>query len=145
VLRTLPETTHFNIVIFSDGANGWQKKVRPASVSYLRKAKKYIEKQKPQNGTNAWSALQLAMKDQEVDTIYFLSDGHPSVGAIVDPDLILAEMRTVNRYRRVRIHCVALLKGEAPTGFGAQEDTRRAESFMRRLAADHDGNFKVVK
>ena len=67
------------------------------------------------------------------------------MGAVSEPDLILAEMRTVNRYRRVRIHCVALLTGAAPSGFAGMEDMERAEAFMRRLAADHDGNFRAVK
>lgn len=145
VIEHLSCSAKFNIVIFSDGANAWEQELELADARAIRKATKFVRKQRPQNGTNTWAALQLALKDEEADTIFLLSDGQPSVGAIVEPDLILAEMRTVNRYRRVRIHCVALLTGAAPTGFAGMEDMEKAEAFMRRLAADHDGNFKAVK
>jgi len=145
VIEHLPCSTKFNIVVFSDGAAAWEKQLELADAKAIRKAVKFIGRQRPSNGTNTWDALQLALKDEEADTIFFLSDGQPSVGKYSEPDLILAEMRTLNRYRRVRIHCVALLLGQAPTGFAGMEDMERAEAFMRRLAEDHDGNFKAVK
>ena len=145
VIEHLPCSTKFNIVIFSDGANAWEKELALADPAAIKKAVKFVQRQKTQNKTNTWAALQLALKDEEVDTIFFLSDGQPSVGAISDADRILAEMRAANRYRRVRIHCVALLTGEAPTSHAEAKDMERAEAFMRSLAADHDGAFKAVK
>ena len=41
--------------------------------------------------------------------------------------------------------CFALLRGEPPAGMGALEDPASAESFMRRLAAENDGQFRVVR
>ena len=80
-----------------------------------------------------------------VHSIYFLSDGHPSVGSIVDPDTILAQVREMNRWRRVRIHTIALLKGEPPAGYVDLEDPQAAERFMRRLAEENDGRFVEVR
>jgi len=151
VIEHLPCSTKFNIVTFHDGARAWAKELEEADAGAIRKAVKFVERQRPGNGTNTWAALQLALKaekgkeDEAADTIFFLSDGQPSVGKYSEPDLILAEMRTVNRYRRVRIHCVALLIGQAPTGFAGMEDMEKAEAFMRHLASDHDGQFKAVR
>ena len=144
VIEHLPCSTKFNIVIFSDSANAWAKELELADAAAIRKATKFVGRQRPQNGVNTWAALQLALKDEEADTIVLLSAGWSTVGAISEPDLILAEMRTVNRYRRVRIHCVALLSKTLPERFGGMETVRRAELFMRRLAADHDGEFKAI-
>ena len=63
----------------------------------------------------------------EVDTIYFLSDGIPSVGALVDTDDILKAIREWNRFRRVTIHTLAI--GEF------QKD------FMGKLASQNGGKF----
>ena len=143
--RAPPPSTRFNIVTFSDQAIRWKPKLELADAAAIRGATRFVQKQRPVNGTNTWDALREALKDEDADTIFFLSDGQPSVGAIVEPDLILAELGNVNRYRRVRIHAVALLLGSAPTGFAGLEDMERAEAFMRRLSADHDGEFKAVK
>lgn len=63
----------------------------------------------------------------DVDTIFFLSDGRPSVGELVDPDDILVAIRKVNQFRRVVIHTIAI--GEF------QKD------FMFDLARDSGGVF----
>jgi len=47
-------------------------------------------------------------KSKGVDTVFFLSDGIPSVGEIVEPDDILAAILEFNRFRRVVIHTVSI-------------------------------------
>jgi HEAT repeat protein len=63
----------------------------------------------------------------EVDTIFFLSDGRPTVGDFVDPDDILREVLAANELRKVKIHTIAI--GEF------QKD------FMRKIAEKTGGVF----
>lgn len=63
----------------------------------------------------------------DVDTIFFLSDGRPTVGDYVDPDDVLREVKAANALRRVKIHTLAI--GEF------QKD------FMKRLAEQNEGTF----
>jgi hypothetical protein len=63
----------------------------------------------------------------EVDTIFFLSDGRPTVGEFVDPDDILRELLAANELRKVKIHTIAI--GEF------QKD------FMRKIAEKTGGVF----
>ena len=63
----------------------------------------------------------------EVDTIFFLSDGRPTVGELVDPDDILREIRKANELRKVVIHTIAI--GEFQ------------KEFMKTLARDNGGVF----
>jgi HEAT repeat protein len=63
----------------------------------------------------------------EVDTIFFLSDGRPTVGAYVETDDILREVRAANDLRKIVIHTIAI--GEF------QKD------FMRRMAEQNGGVF----
>jgi len=88
--------------------------------------------------TNTYGALMQALgvagrgsrDDQyevEVDTIFFLSDGRPTVGELIDPDDILAEVRTANELRKVVIHTIAI--GQFQRG------------FMKELATENGGVF----
>lgn len=62
-----------------------------------------------------------------VDTIFFLSDGRPTVGDYVDPKDVLREVRAANSLRKVVIHTIAI--GEF------QKD------FMLQLAQENGGVF----
>lgn len=145
VLEHLPRGTRFNLVVFSDRAWPWEGALVPATLTNVKRAVAYIGRQRPIAGTAAYEALQAAFADQDVDTVFFLSDGHPSGGTVVDPELILADVAEWNRFRRVRVHAIALLAGEPPPAFAGMEDADRATAFMRRLAAENDGDFKVVR
>jgi Mg-chelatase subunit ChlD len=63
----------------------------------------------------------------EVDTIFFLSDGRPTHGELVDVDDILTKVNEANELRKVVIHTIAL--GEFQ------------KSFMERLAKENGGVF----
>jgi len=70
--------------------------------------------------TNAFDALRVALgvKDLrtpdaryetvEADTVFFLSDGRPTVGAYVDTADVLREVRKLNELRKVTIHTIGI-------------------------------------
>ncbi|MCB9917501.1 MAG: HEAT repeat domain-containing protein [Planctomycetes bacterium] len=66
-------------------------------------------------------------KPPKLDTIYFLTDGRPSIGKYVDTEDILKEVTKVNEVRGVVIHAISIGEFEA--------------SFMRRLAEQNGGVF----
>lgn len=145
VLEHLPARTRFTIIPFSDSAPPWSEKLLTATPDVVRRAVHFVERLEPLGGTNSFAALRAAFADEEVDSIYFLSDGYPSSGAVVDPEEILAQVREMNRWRRIRIHTIALIKGEPPPEFVDMEDRQAAERFMRRLAEENDGRFVEVR
>lgn len=148
VLDRLPPTTQFNLLVYSDAAETWKRRLVPANGRNVEAALRYVEKQKPVNGTNTYDALMTAIDDPKVDTIFFLSDGNPSVasaGGITDPELILAAVRAKNRMRGVRIHCIAIMRGEPPPAYQGREHPERMERFMKRLARENDGHYRGVR
>lgn len=62
-----------------------------------------------------------------VDTIYFLSDGTPTVGKYTEDDEIIAEVQRVNELRKVVIHTIAI------------GNFRR--NFMETLARQNGGKY----
>jgi hypothetical protein len=88
--------------------------------------------------TNTFGALMRALEvsgrgshdsayEVAVDTIFFLSDGRPTTGELIDPDDILREVRAANRLRKVVIHTIAI--GEFQ------------KEFMKTLARENGGVF----
>jgi hypothetical protein len=147
VFESMPPSTRFDLVVYSDRAEPWRSQagLREASPANVRKAIRFVRALRPDNGTNTHDALAQAFADEDADTIFFLSDGHPSVGAVVDPESILQEVRAWNVFRRVRIHAIALVRGDPPPAFMGREDPNRATVFMRRLAEENDGRFRVIR
>jgi HEAT repeat protein len=145
VIERLPKTATFDLVAFSDQATAWAGKLVPATSENVGRATRFVDRLKPVSGTNIYDGLRLAMADEAADTVFFLSDGSPSGGEIVDPDALLAAVREWNRWRRVRIHTIALLQGETPPTFSLEENRDRAASFLRRLAEENGGQFREIR
>jgi hypothetical protein len=100
---------------------------------------KFIEAMTPVGATNIHEALKRAFflvgtgaHDRNyklgADTIFFLSDGQPTRGDVLDPNRILAEVKRWNLLRRVKVHTV---------GVGQGHDA----SFMRALADSSGGTY----
>ena len=144
-ISKLPATTFFNILVYSDDVTSWKKQLVAAKTATKSSAVTFIRGRRPLNGTNSHDALRAAFADPKVDTIFFLTDGHPTVGGLVDPDLILAAIRNWNRYRDVRIHTIALMRGAPPSAFAGREDPKRATRFMEQLAEENEGKYREIR
>ena len=138
----LGDSARFNILVFSDTVKGWKPRLGKASSSARKSAGRFLDRLKPGGGTNVYNALEKAFSDKKVDTIYLLTDGHPTVGDVVVPTQIRGKVRAWNRGRNVRIHTVAFLTGKDPDVI---EDTSGAKLFMRNIARDNNGSFRAME
>jgi hypothetical protein len=68
--------------------------------------------------------------DTPLDTIFFLTDGEPTVGDTTDMHQIRSEVRRVNEFRRVQIHVIYV--GEFP------------DQDFEKLARENDGVFVSI-
>jgi HEAT repeat protein/VWA domain-containing protein len=140
VIGQLDRRQAFDIIIFSDEAEAWQGRLIPASPMARARAVNYVERLDVIGATNSYGALELAFSlarkgktptsryQTGADTIFFISDGQPSVGKCVDGDDILAEVRSWNRSRKIKIHVVGL---------------NHSVPFLRKLAAQNNGKYKL--
>ncbi|MBI3271819.1 MAG: HEAT repeat domain-containing protein [Planctomycetes bacterium] len=125
-LERLGKEVAFNIIFFDDRMEPMQKRLEPATPEHKKKAKAFVERQRPRGETNIFDALELALDDPDVDTVFLLSDGSPSAGRLTDPEDILGELRAMNRGRRVVLHAIAV--GER-------------SSFLEALARQNGGTY----
>ena len=159
-LGQLNQKTHFNVVGFGSGARWWRDEEVEATPKNLAEAKEFVEKLPVGGGTNISDTFEEAFeKNKRMDTIFFLGDGSPSLGRHTEQEEILARIRWMNRARKVRIHTIALIRGEVGRfggrmgpGLGRGRsrsgerayDEEEASRFLARLAAEHGGSFVEI-
>lgn len=157
-LRGLRPQQRFNLVSFANKARCFEGGVIPADPKNVARAIAWIDGLKLEFETNVFDALELAfllagrgVDDRyytpEVDTLFFLSDGAPTIPNRAkrgigqdDCDRILASVRRWNAMDRVTIHAV---------GIGLQDRKRDRNAkgrlwpavFLRKLAAGNGGRY----
>jgi HEAT repeat protein/Mg-chelatase subunit ChlD len=107
-IEALEGGTRFNILPFANSVTPWMKSAVECTEETFAEAQEFLEGLGALGGTNIHAGLELAFEDPSVDTVYFLSDGEPSVGDIVDPAAIRETVGRWNEQRGVVIHTIAI-------------------------------------
>lgn len=138
-IKGLPEDSYFNIITFENDIERWKDKLVKATTSNKNMAIVMIENLESGGGTNIYGGLEDAFilagagamdstKNLNVETIFFLTDGHPSGGKHTNPTKILEETQKMNPLQRVVINAV---------GLGKDKDA----GFLRKLANQNGGTY----
>ena len=146
-LEGLPEVARFSIISFSTGVMPWQKgELVQATPANKKRAIEHVKSLKAEGGTNIWGALAEGLKmkslvygaryESNLDELFFLSDGLPSVGDVIDPEEIKKLVSETNRFSKVRINTVYL--GEIPNQLDRGQD---GGPLMKDLAEQNGGKF----
>ncbi|HUR27379.1 MAG TPA: VWA domain-containing protein, partial [Planctomycetota bacterium] len=108
-IDSLEANSLFNLVIFSSGVEKWLAQgITDAKGVNREEAKAYIDKLGANGGTNLYGSVQEAFNDKDVDTIFILSDGEPSVGDVIDPGTIREHVAKWNEHRHIVINAIAV-------------------------------------
>lgn len=164
-IRGLQPTQRFNILAFSDNTRQFKPAAVDATEGNKADALKYVEGLRDDGGTNTYSALETALRDPSIDTIYLLSDGAPmiKVGNPGEQMRLFARdevrriqdfVRRENRFRGVRIFTFGM---DGPGVWHAKWGLPRPLSlpiepewlsilsnFMRELASMTGGEFTSI-
>jgi cell division septum initiation protein DivIVA len=138
-LAGLKDGGRFNLVLYASDVWTWSDELVTMTSETRQEVAKAIEGLSASGGTNIYGALERALdiagaKDggtwskPEIDTIYFLTDGRPSIGLTKVPDEILAYVRERNSAAGIVIHTI---------GLSAAQDA----AFLRRLAEENGGQY----
>jgi hypothetical protein len=145
VIEELPPSASFGMISFGTKVSVWKPQLVVASDASKRGAQRFVDALKTEGETNSHGALEEAFKNPEIDTIYFLSDGYPTAGAIVDFTKIVAEVKKWNTVRNVRIHTIAFVAGDGKPLGVIEGDKSLPKEFMRSLAQENGGRYRRVE
>ena len=137
VLNGLKDGKKFDIIIFESIITDFIRaklEKEPDRLALLdlasrQKALAFVDQAKAQGQTYMLKALETAFENEEVDTIYLLSDGAPTPPERAGMKVILERMRKLNRLRSVKVNTI---------GFDLKE---KEKEFLRKLADEHFGVF----
>jgi hypothetical protein len=142
----ITEQHKFNIITFDKDVKAWKSKPVAGTTGARNNAKSYVNKLKPGGVTYTYGALKEAFDNEDIDTIYFLSDGeptHPPNSEEVNRDWILGKIKAINLSKNRVIHTIAFMVGRGED-FGFEEDKSKCAAFMEALAKSTGGNFKKM-
>lgn len=167
-IYVLRPVVHFNIVWYESTPTPWKQELVPATWVNKLDAMQAADKIVASGGTNIWDAVELGFKMLElpqqkqsqasspvvldkkvnyatavngVDTMFLMTDGRPNTGRIDKGEDILAELKKVNRLRKVTLHTICV--GDVPPG-GATPDSPDPV-FLKKIADQNNGEFVHIK
>lgn len=152
-MSSISPNAQFNLVTFNGNpkAKLWNKDMVQATDRNRAKFIKYVEGLRADGGTNLWSGFELGLKirslvygdryETNVDEVFILSDGAPSVGEVIDPIEILRLVRETNRFANMRINTIFISSTNPAEQQPMPWMTISPAELMRRLAKENGGKF----
>jgi len=156
----LPDGATFGVVAFASDVRVWKKEPVVRNGKSAADAIAWVEKTDAIGGTNIYDALEVAFKlakpsgaqEPLYDTIFFMTDGTPSVGKVTDTEGILREVRRWNEGKKIRIHVIGMgghtknpggAGGPPPMGGKKLPEFDLDEVFLKSLAAMNGGQCVI--
>lgn len=106
-LDQMPDGALFNLIFFGDAAVSGGEQLLRMEPRTREWARRNVARARELGGTNLHAALRAAFRMDEVETIFVLSDGEPTVGVTGLSD-ILRDVRRWNELRGIRVDTVSI-------------------------------------
>ncbi len=133
VINELPEEDEFGIMFFECQVRYWKRHLLKATEKNKKEAIRFISNLGSGGNTNTYGALRGSLDfDDDLEAVFFLSDGIPTTGRITSPGLIVKDIVLKNRLRYLKINTI---------GIGVTYPTR---TFLKTLAESCGGEYSEV-
>ncbi|MCI0588244.1 MAG: hypothetical protein L0323_15550 [Planctomycetes bacterium] len=139
-LHPLDETHRFNVVVFAVGALAAFDELAPASAENKRRAMAFVDQVPVSGSTDLFSGILRGLRcggldagsrfGTRADTVFLLSDGVPTAGAVTDPGDIARLVTKMNEGSGLTINVVDL---------GVRHEA--FQKHLRELAARNGGEY----
>ena len=131
VIRELPEDTEFAIMFYETNVRVWRKELLYATEDNKLEAIAFIRRLGFGDRTNTYGALRRSLIfDNDLETVFLLTDGRPTIGITVQPEQILADILGRNRFRHLNFNTI---------GIAVNPST---EAFLKQLAVGSGGEYR---
>lgn len=133
-VEKLDRYAFFNVFAYNSDVLPFMTQLVQAEDDNKRAAYNFALRLKPEKKTACYDGLYAGLTcDANLEAMYFLSDGEPTTGRIVDMPAIVESITTRNAMQRTSIYTLGI-------------DARGAhEEFLKDLARRNDGQFVMVR
>ena len=132
-IKNLPAETSFSILAFDGTVTPWRTTLVPATQDNKLQAFRFVSSIAADGHTAWYDALDTAFQlDGNLESVYFLSDGVPTVGRIVSAPEIVRAITNKNAFRRITINTI---------GLGVNKP---ADRFLSTLAQQNSGVYRSL-
>jgi hypothetical protein len=100
-LEGLPETARFNVLPYATQPERYADDLVEASPKKVAKALEWFESNTLRGKGNVWDAIELALEDEDIDTLVVMTDGAPTGGPHWNLELMVPLLLERNRFRNV--------------------------------------------
>jgi von Willebrand factor type A domain len=131
-IEELPFDSEFAILCYHSTMNEWRNELQAATEANKLDAIQFVKRLGLGDKTNTYGALRRSLEfDPSLEAVFLLTDGRPTVGNIVAPNGIIADILHRNRFRHLNFNTIGIAV-EGPT-----------EAFLRTLAEQSNGEFRI--
>lgn len=133
-VEKLDRYAFFNVFAYNSDVLPFMTQLVQAEESNRRASRNFALRLTPEKKTACYDALYAGLKaDANLEAMYFLSDGEPTTGRIVDMPTIVNSITAENAFQRTSIYTLGI-------------DARGAhEEFLKDLARRNFGQFVMVR
>lgn len=130
-ITDLPVDSEFGITFFETSVRQWRNELLPATEQNKREAIAFVQRLGYGDRTNTYGALLETLQfDSQLEAVFMLSDGRPTLGKIMQPAAIVADIMHRNRFRHLQFNTI---------GIAVNESTER---FLKALADQSNGEYR---
>ena len=109
VIRELPEETEFALMFYETSVRYWRKELVLANQENKLEAIAFVRRLGFGDRTNTYGALRGSLTfDDDLETVFMLTDGKPTIGATVQPAKILEDILSRNRFRNLNYNTIGI-------------------------------------
>ena len=131
VIRELPEETEFALMFYETNVRFWRKELVLANQENKLEAIAFVRRLGFGDRTNTYGALRGSLTfDDDLETVFMLTDGKPTIGATVQPAKILEDILGRNRFRNLNYNTIGIAVNPA------------TEAFLKQLAVGSGGEYR---
>jgi HEAT repeat protein len=147
----------FNLVTFNgdEKADAWKPNLQTATEVNRKLFRKKVDDLRAIGGTNLWAGLQEALKmksqvygtryESNVDEVFVLSDGAPTVGEVTNPLEILNLVKEANKFANMRINTIFISSATSPEHQRMEPKMEiTPQELMKRMAEQNGGKFREL-
>lgn len=138
--QAMAKESRLSVLTFSERVHRWTEQPVAPGTATVRSLTELLGRWRPHGGTNLHDGLAMALQwdkqryadlgGVQIDELFVLSDGEPTVGAVQAAEDLLTLVRESNRYAKVRIHGVYTGAGGGP-----------GHDLLKALAEQNGGVF----